>query len=250
MTVIIQKHGSLMNRKGKQQTEAESAPAPAVERRGRGRPQLRSDDETRALIYEAARHEFATRGFAVTGMSDVAYRAGVSTKTLYRLVPTKLALFEATVTDRMDRFISTVNLGACDGRDIASALEAAMLTCGELILDAEVIALQRMILAESDKFPDIAEMFYEKAMQRTLGALATWLELQQRRGRLALDDAPAAAGMLLGMLLFQPQRDVMYGHRPAPTQQELQARAKACAALFLTGCAVRPDNASKQAGDH
>ena len=28
-------------------------------RRGRGRPQLRSDDETRALIYEAARREFA-----------------------------------------------------------------------------------------------------------------------------------------------------------------------------------------------
>ncbi|MBR0801156.1 TetR/AcrR family transcriptional regulator [Bradyrhizobium jicamae] len=228
-----------MNLKGKEQTEA-GALAPAPERRGRGRPQLRSDDETRALIYEAARHEFAVRGFAVTSMSDVAASAGVSTKTLYRLIPTKLALFEATVTDRMDRFISVVNLGACDGRDIAAALEAALLTCGELILDAEVIALQRMILAESDKFPDIAEMFYANAMQRTVGALAAWLGVQQKRGRIALEDAHGAAGMLLGMLVFQPQRDVMYGHRPALSPEEIKARAKACAALFLSGSAVRP----------
>ena len=233
-----------MNLKGKGQTEGGSLAA-TPERRGRGRPQLRSDDETRALIYDAARHEFSVRGFAVTSMADVACRAGVSTKTLYRLVPTKFALFEATVTDRMDRFVSIVNLGACDGRDIAAALEAALLTCAELILDAEVISLQRIILAESDKFPDIAEMFYEQAMRRTLGALAAWLGVQQRRGRIAVDDAQAAAGMLLGMLVFQPQRDVMYGHRSAPTREEIEARVKACAALFLAGCAVRADDQSR-----
>ncbi|MGX1425407.1 TetR/AcrR family transcriptional regulator C-terminal domain-containing protein [Bradyrhizobium elkanii] len=142
-----------------------------------------------------------------------------------------------------------MNLGACDGRDIAAALEAALSSCGELILDAEVIALQRIILADSDKFPDIAEMFYEKAMQRTLGALAAWLGVQQRRGRIAVDDAQAAAGMLLGMLVFQPQRDVMYGHRPPPSRAQIEARAKACAALFLSGCAAPADQTKKQNGD-
>lgn len=248
MTVIIQKHGSAMNRNGKDQTE--QAPAAAVpERRGRGRPQLRSDEETRALIYDAARREFSARGFAAASIADVACRAGVSTKTLYRLVPTKLALFEGTVTDRMDRFISAVNLGACDGRDIATALERALLACAELILDVEVIALQRIILADSDKFPDIAEMFYEKAMQRTLGALAAWLGVQQRRGRITVDDTQAAAGMLLGMLVFQPQRDVMYGHRPPLSRAQVEARAKACAALFLSGCAAPADQNKQQSGE-
>ncbi|WGS18190.1 MULTISPECIES: TetR/AcrR family transcriptional regulator [unclassified Bradyrhizobium] len=235
-----------MNGKAKSQTEG-SAPAP--ERRGRGRPQLRSDDETRALIFEAARREFAERGFAAANIADVAGRAGVSTKTLYRLIPTKLALFEGMVTDRMDRFVSVVNLGACDGRDIAAALEAALLTCADLVLDAEVIAMQRIILAESDKFPDIAETFYEKAMQRTIAALANWLGVQQRRGRIVLDDVEAAAGMLLGMLIFQPQRDVMFGHKPVPPRSEIEARAKACAALFLSGCAVLADQSSKKSGD-
>jgi AcrR family transcriptional regulator len=231
---------------GKDQAES-SAPPP--ERRSRGRPQLRSDDETRAVIYEAARREFARCGFAAASIADVACGAGVSTKTLYRLIPNKLALFEGAVTDRMDRFISMANFSACDGRDIAAALETALLTYADLVLDAEVIALQRIILAESDTFPDVAEMFYAKAVKRTIGALATWLGIQQRRGRIVLDDADAAAGMLLGMFVFQPQRDVMFGRKPLPPRAEMEARAKACAALFLSGCAVRKNHNNTPSGD-
>ena len=53
---------------------------------------------------------------------------------------------------------------------------------------------------------------------------------------IALDDADIAAGMLLGMLALQPQRAVMFGHRPPPSRSEIEQRAKACAALFLRGC--------------
>ena len=90
--------------------EAESS----TDRRCRGRPQLRPDDETRQIIYEAARHEFAANGYAATGTETVARRAGVSTKTLYRLVPNKAALFEAMVSDRLDRSLSDFKLRMAD----------------------------------------------------------------------------------------------------------------------------------------
>src|SRR5215472_15014296 len=160
--------------------------------RGRGRPQVRSDDETRAVIFDAARHEFAHSGYAATSMESVARRAGVSTKTLYRLIPNKAALFEAMVTNRIDRFVSIVNLGACKG-DVEAALTEALIICAELLLDGEVIALQRLILADSDKFPDIAETFYYRAIRRTEDALADWLRRQQKRGTIALEDAQGAA---------------------------------------------------------
>jgi AcrR family transcriptional regulator len=210
--------------------------ATAEPQRGRGRPQLRSDEETRALIVEAARAEFAATGYAATGMESVARRAGVSTKTLYRLIPNKAALFEAMVTDRIDRFASIVKLRACQGRDIEGALTEALIVCGELILEADVIALQRMIIAESDKFPEVAETFFHKAIQRTEETLAGWLRAQQAKGLVQLDDATAAAGMLLGMLVFQPQRAVMFGQRPPPSREEIERRAKQCATLFLQGC--------------
>jgi len=215
--------------------ETEGCPDAAAGPRGRGRPQIRSDEETRAIIFDAARSEFAHSGYAATSMESVARRVGVSTKTLYRLIPNKAALFEAMVTNRIDKFVSVVNLGACKG-DVEAALTEALITCGELLLDGEVIALQRVILGDSDKFPEIAKTFYHKAIRRTEDALADWLRRQQNRGFIALNDAQGAAGMLLGMLAFQPQRAVMFGHQPPPTAQLIEDRARTCARLFLQGC--------------
>ena len=217
--------------------EAPAEGAASEARRSRGRPQARSDEETRAIILDAARKEFSSGGYAATNMEAVARRAGVSTRTLYRIVPNKAALFELMITERIDRFASVVRLRACEGRDIEAALRQALLVCGELILDREVIALQRAILGESDKFPDIAETFYHKAIRRTEGTLAAWLRAQAKRGLLAVDDAEAASGMLLGMLAFQPQRAVMFGHAPVPTRGDIERRAGACAKSFLQGCA-------------
>lgn len=205
-------------------------------RRGRGRPQQRSDEETRAIVLEAARYEFSHAGYAATGMENVARRAGISTKTLYRLFPNKAAVFEAMVTDRIEAFVSIVKLRACDGSNVEAALTEALTVCADLVLDGEVIALQRVIAGDSDKFPDIAETFFHKAITPTQTALANWLRAQQKRGTIVLDDADIAAGMLLGMLAMQPMRATMFGHRPAPTKEERAQRAAACAKLFLSGC--------------
>jgi AcrR family transcriptional regulator len=209
------------------------------DKRCRGRPQVRPDDETRRIIYEAARHEFAGDGYAATSMETVARRAGVSTKTLYRLIPNKASLFEGMVSDRIDRFVSEVNLRAADHADIEQALAAALIACAELTLDEETIALQRMLLQEAGKFSDIAGMFYKNAIQRTVVALADWLRVQQTRGLIALDDVDEAAGMLLGMVTSAPRRAALFGGVPLPSRSQIEARARACAALFLRGCQVR-----------
>src|ERR1700682_5499231 len=93
--------------------KTEPGTAKAAPRRGRGRPQLRSDEDTRDIIFDAARQEFAASGFAGSHMESVAVRSGISTKTLYRLIPNKAALFEAMITDRQDRLVSTVRLRPC-----------------------------------------------------------------------------------------------------------------------------------------
>jgi len=209
------------------------------DKRCRGRPQVRPDDETRRMIYEAARHEFAGSGYAATSIETVARRAGVSTKTLYRLIPNKAALFEGMVSDRIDRFIYEVNLHAADHTDIEPALTAALSACAELALDEETIALQRLLLQEAGKFSDIAGMFYNNAIQRTVVALADWLRVQQKRGLIALDDVDEAAGMLLGMVTSAPRRAALFGGVPLPSRLQIEARARACAALFLRGCEVR-----------
>src|SRR5260370_9087182 len=82
------------------------------DRRCRGRPQVRPDDETRRIIYEAARHEFAATGYAATSMEAVARHAGVSTKTLYRLNPNKASLFGGLGSDPLHPLLAKVHLRA------------------------------------------------------------------------------------------------------------------------------------------
>src|SRR5258705_6331959 len=102
------------------------------DKRCRGRPQLRPDDETRRMIYEAARHEFAGNGFAATSIETVARRAGVSTKTLYRLIPNQAALFDGMESDPIDRFISEVNLRPAAHADVEHPLPAALTARAQL----------------------------------------------------------------------------------------------------------------------
>src|ERR1700738_1043361 len=208
------------------------------DRRCRGRPQVRPDDETRQIIYEAARTQFARSGYAATSMEAVARRAGVSTRTLYRLVPNKASLFEGMISDRLDRLFSEVRLHAADHTDLAEALRTALMACADLALDEEAIALQRMVLQETGKVSDIGKAFYTSAILRTAEALAGWLRVQKKRGLIALDDVDEAAGMLIGMLTSAPRRAAMFGGLPLPPRPQIEARVRNCAALFLRGCQV------------
>jgi AcrR family transcriptional regulator len=209
-------------------------------RRRRGRPPIRSDEETRHLIIEAARQEFQANGFAATCMNDVAQGAGVSTKTMYRLIPTKADLFKSVVSDRIGRFLLEIDAHALDALPLPKALERMLIAYGTLTLSEETIAMNRLVLGECDRFPEIAATFFEVAIRQTSDAMAGWLSHQCERGLIKLGDPRTAAGMLRGMIILDPQRAVMLGQRGVPDQEEIAARAKQCARLFLDGCLVRP----------
>ena len=191
---------------------------PSGECRPRGRPQLRSDEETRRIVFDAARHAFAVDGYAATSTEELARRAGISTKTLYRLFPGKAALFEAMCADRLEQLLSAVDLQGSDEVDIETGLRAALLACADLALDPEVVALQRMVLQESAAFPELAANFYNNGIFRTVRTLAGWLRVQVKRKRIAIDDAEEVAGMLIGMVAAAPQRAAIYGGMPQPSR--------------------------------
>jgi AcrR family transcriptional regulator len=207
-------------------------------RRPHGRPPARSDEETRRLMIEAARHEFQANGYAATCMNDVAQRAGVSTKTMYRLIPTKADLFNSVVSDRIGRFMPEIDADALDALPLTEALERMLVAYGTLTLSEDTIAINRLVISECDRFPEVAATFYEAAVLRTSKAMAGWLRRQCERGLINLEDPDAAAGMLRGMMIMEPQRAVMLRQRGVPDRDEIGARAKHCASLFLEGCGV------------
>jgi AcrR family transcriptional regulator len=208
-------------------------------KRPRGRPQIRCDEETRQLVIEAAAKEFQANGYASACMNDVAQRAGVSTRTMYRLIPTKAALFRAVVADRTSGFMLAIDEPALGALDLSAALERILTELGTLTLSEEVIAINRLVIGECDRFPEIAAAFYEAAIQRVSDAIADWLRQQSGRGLIAPGDPQVAAGMLRGMMFMDLQRAVMMGQRGVPSASEIGERARLCAQLFLDGCRSR-----------
>lgn len=208
-------------------------------RRPRGRPPIRCDEDTRRLVIEAAAREFEANGYTGACMADVAERAGVSTRTMYRLFPNKADLLTRVVSEAIGQFMAEADLAALDGVPPREALERVLVAFGTLTLSERAIAIHRLVFAECGEFPEVATVFYETAVRRANDGIAAWLRRQCERGLIRLDDPDTAAGMLRGMMMMDPQRAVMLGQRPVPEQDEIAARARQCARLFFDGCAVR-----------
>jgi AcrR family transcriptional regulator len=223
----------------RQNAATHATAATEATRRPRGRPQVRADQDTHRLIVEAAAQEFQANGYAATCIANVAQRAGVSTKTLYRLIPTKAELFMSVVTERIRQFVLDADLDGAEWSDPAAVLERILVAYATLTLEARSIAIIRLVLGECGNFPEIADAFYREAILRTGEAMENTLRRLRAVGVIALDDPQEATGMLRGMMIMEPQRAAMLGQREAPSAKEIAGRAKRCAQLFLEGCANR-----------
>src|SRR5262249_30581615 len=143
--------------------------------RGRGRPQIRCDEDTLRLIIAAAWQEFLSRGYAHTGMVAVAQKAGISTKTLYRLVPNKAELFKMVVAERIGRFMLGIDCRVVGSVGLAAALGGLFVAFGHLTVQDEGIAMARVVVGEGGRFPGVAQTFFEGAIPRIGQAIADWL---------------------------------------------------------------------------
>jgi AcrR family transcriptional regulator len=98
--------------------------------------------ERREMVLEAAVAEFAVHGLAGTSTEDVARRAGISQPYLFRLFPTKKALFLALV-ERCFRRVQDTFAAAAGDRTGDEAL-AAMADAYELLLEDRTLLLMQM----------------------------------------------------------------------------------------------------------
>ncbi|MFI5759443.1 TetR/AcrR family transcriptional regulator [Streptomyces sp. NPDC051563] len=101
-----------------------------------------SADERRETVLRAAIAEFATGGFHGTSTETIARRAGLSQPYLFRLFPTKRALFQAAAVRSFERTAAVYELAAGRLRG-AEALDA-MARAGEGLLAEEHLPLMRL----------------------------------------------------------------------------------------------------------
>jgi AcrR family transcriptional regulator len=108
-----------------------------------------SAEERREQVLEVALGEFAANGLAGTSTEDVARRAGISQPYLFRLFPTKKALFMALVERCFKRVADTFTEAAGEAVGM-EALEAMGDAYEKLLDDRTLLLLQMQAYAGSD----------------------------------------------------------------------------------------------------
>ncbi len=110
-------------------------------------------EERREAVLEAAIPEFAAGGLAGTSTEDVARRAGISQPYLFRLFPTKKALFLALVERCFQRVAAAFTAAA--GDKTGDEALAAMGDAYERLLGDRTLLLLQMHAYAACEDPDI-----------------------------------------------------------------------------------------------
>ena len=206
-------------------------------RRG-GRPSLAEAQRLGERILDVATDHFLSHGYGSTSIEAIARRARISKRTFYHRFPDKPALFVAVVHRIVDRLRPPPDMPLLEGniREILERLAGLILRAA---LSPQAVALNRMIIGESARFPKVAAVVTARGVTgEAVRFIAEILEREARAGNLALDDATFAAQQFLYMVISLPQRRAM-GLGAPMTAAEIEAWPRDVVALFLNGCRSR-----------
>jgi TetR/AcrR family transcriptional repressor of mexJK operon len=206
-----------------------------VTRRG-GRPSKADAEQLPRRIVDAAAELFFTLGYGATTIEAVAQRARISKRTFYHRFENKAALFSAVVHRTVERLRPPADVPLLHGANLPEILH----TLAKLILRAALsppaIALHRLIVAESSRFPDLAAVVARQgASEEAVRLIAGVLEREAHAGNITLDNSTFAAQQFLYMVIALPQRRAMGLGMPM-TSAEVNAWARDVVNLFLNGC--------------
>ena len=209
--------------------------AAAGPRRG-GRPTRTQSEQLGERILAAATHLFLSSGYGGTSIEAVARRARISKRTFYHRFADKPALFGAVVHRIIDRLRPPADVPLLEGANLREILErlAGIILRGAL--STQAVALHRLVVAESARFPKLAAVVtQEGSTKEGIRLIAGVLEREARTGNLAVDNPAFAAEVFLFMVIGLPQRRAL-GLGPPMSSAELDAWTRDVVNLFLNGC--------------
>jgi AcrR family transcriptional regulator len=179
---------------------------------------------------EAAAELFLKDGYEATSIDAILLRSGGSKSTLYAYFPTKEDLFRSVI----DAVVANDMGGALDGAGNARiALTEFATQRLKVVLSPRHRAVLGLVIAERERFPDIARIYFERGPQRSHRLLAHYLEILCRREVLVIDDAEEAAEFFIGMLFQRWYKQLLYLDMPLPTEAAMRERAERVVARFF-----------------
>lgn len=170
-------------------------------------------------ILTGAMQEFLVHGYAATSMDRVAKAAGVSKATVYSYFQDKEGLFAALVQRFAQRKFSIIQRFLPSEGDAFVVLRQLLTKAlNEIICDSEEIALLRLIIGESGRFPELAQIFVRTLVKPGVETLSQYLASSPN---LKIADPEATARIFLGALVhFMLVQKMLHGQDILPMESD------------------------------
>lgn len=173
----------------------------------------------RQQILQGAIQVFLENGYEGTSMDRVAAAAGVSKNTIYSHFQDKKGLFvsliEQVTGERFQIVFGSVSLSGDPAIVLRQIAEKLLAT---IMVDQEYIAFLRLIIGESGRFPELAQLFVRALPQKVIHILTRYLDAHPE---LELESSEATVRIFVGSLMgFILTQEVLHGKDILPMQQE------------------------------
>jgi len=186
-----------------------------VTSRGRGQ-------QRKTKILAAATQLFLKIGYGETSIDAIVEKSGGSKATLYSFYPTKADLFRAVI----ESIVASNESGELRSLDnIRDTLVAFSEQRLRVVFSRKHRELTRLIIAERERFPDIARMYYERGPLHSHTLLRDYFEILINKGLIDITSAGEASEFLRGMLMHQRYIEQLYLNASQPSAEEIGVRA-------------------------
>ena len=193
----------------------------------------------RDAFLAAAREVFEEKGYAEATLDDVIARSGGSRQTLYALFGGKQGLFEAIISENCETIFRGLTPEQLAPREPHEVLREVGVRYLAIVTSAACLNLNRLVIAEAPRIPELAERFWKLGPGRSRAFLTEFFDRQIERGVLRMQDSSTAADHFLDMLSGTPRLQCLIGVREPPGPPEIDLMVEAAVTQFLDGCLVK-----------
>ncbi|MDT5009390.1 MAG: TetR/AcrR family transcriptional regulator, mexJK operon transcriptional repressor [Mycobacterium sp.] len=202
-------------------------------------PPLTRSQQKRRSILTAGRELFLSNGYQGTSMDQVAAQAAVSKQTVYKHFGEKRELLHTIVTDAIDAVVSAIAdriVALADSTDLEEDLVALGTDYLLAVLSESVVQLRRLVIAEANRVPELASLYYEHAPARTLAAFAETFQRLHDRGLLRVTESDCAADHFAFLIVGRPIDQALFGGGPQVLDgMDVDRYVRAGVRVFLAG---------------
>ncbi|AWZ08789.1 MULTISPECIES: TetR/AcrR family transcriptional regulator [unclassified Streptomyces] len=162
----------------------------------------------RQAIMEAAAAEFLAEGYSAASMDSITSRSGVSKATVYKHFGNKERLFLAAIGGILRRTyagLEPYGSTIAEAGDLRGALIGATRDWAALLLRPDIVSLRRLVIGETDRFPQLGRLWYDLTYDMCDGPLTEAVAALGRSGKLDVPDPVLAVRQLVATTVGVPQ---------------------------------------------